>query len=109
MREQDEGYAIPSGETRQSDHPPVVLVDDESAFADALAFRLEARGIPVRVYYRGGKAPPLPDIPPPEPVLPDLQMPRPLEFEAPSPIEAPPPAAAGERRQGTAAVTVAAT
>lgn len=36
--------------------PAVLLVDDEQAFADALAFRLQARGIAVSTAYRGEEA-----------------------------------------------------
>lgn len=58
-----------------AEYPPILLVDDEASFADALAFRLEARGIPVRVFYRGDDALSALDRPELEVVLLDLQMP----------------------------------
>ena len=62
-------------EETDADHPPILLVDDEAPFADALAFRLEARGIPVRVFYRGDEALSALGWPELEVVLLDLQMP----------------------------------
>ena len=58
------------------DAPPVILlVDDEKAFADTLAFRLQARGIPTAVAYRGEDALEVLDRPELEVVLLDLNMP----------------------------------
>lgn len=64
-----------SAEPFGGDNAPVLLVDDEKAFADALAFRLGARGIPVRVAYRGEEALELLHAPQLELVLLDLNMP----------------------------------
>lgn len=64
-----------STEPLGGDNAPVLLVDDEKAFADALAFRLDARGIPVRVAYRGEEALELVHAPKLELVLLDLNMP----------------------------------
>ena len=56
--------------------PPVVLlVDDEKAFADTLAFRLQTRGIPTCVAYRGEEALAALEQPELEVVLLDLNMP----------------------------------
>lgn len=55
--------------------PPVMLVDDEPAFADALAFRLRARGIPVGVVYNGHKALAALENPLLEVILLDINMP----------------------------------
>lgn len=46
----------PQGKEDAAVKPAVLLVDDERAFADALAFRLETRGIPCLVAYRGEEA-----------------------------------------------------
>lgn len=57
------------------DSPVVLLVDDERAFADTLAFRLGARGLPCLVAYRADDALPLLERPGIEVVLLDLNMP----------------------------------
>ena len=57
-------------------HPPsLLLVDDEKAFADALAFRLETRGAPCLVAYSGAMAMELLGRQEIELVLLDLNMP----------------------------------
>lgn len=69
---------LPQGHARDlciNGPPAVLLVDDERAFADALAFRLQTRGIAVSTAYRGEEA--LEQLAQPflEVVLLDLNMP----------------------------------
>ena len=69
---------LPADEKERSPHDapfPVMLVDDEKAFADTLAFRLQARGIPVLVAYRGEDALAFLERPELEVILLDLNMP----------------------------------
>ena len=69
---------LPADEKERSPHDapfPVMLVDDEKAFADTLAFRLQARGIPVLVAYRGEDALAALERPELEVILLDLNMP----------------------------------
>lgn len=70
----------PQGHTRDlcmTGSPAVLLVDDERAFADALAFRLQTRGVAVSTAYRGEEA--IEQLAQPflEVVLLDLNMPGP--------------------------------
>lgn len=55
--------------------PILLLVDDEAAFADALSFRLESRGLPCLCAYRGEAALELAHLPELEVVLLDVNMP----------------------------------
>jgi len=60
---------------RHRQHPYLLLVDDEQEFLEALAFRLESRGIPCLTASRGEDAVPLLDKQELEIVLLDLNMP----------------------------------
>ena len=64
-----------TGNGRESALPTLLLVDDERAFADALAFRLEARGLGCLTAYSGEEALALLDRRELEVVLLDLNMP----------------------------------
>lgn len=68
--------------TARSAPPVVLLVDDEKAFADTLAFRLQTRGFSTAVVYRGEDALELLDGPELEVVLLDLNMPGLHGFDA---------------------------
>lgn len=69
------------GQTGEREHrragslPALLLVDDEKAFADTLALRLKAEGLPCLIAYRGEDALVLLDRPDLEVVLLDLNMP----------------------------------
>lgn len=62
-------------QTPSFQRPILLLVDDETAFADALSFRLESRGLPCLCAYRGEAALELAHLPELEVVLLDVNMP----------------------------------
>ena len=66
---------LPGPSPRGHDLPSLLLVDDEKVFADALAFRLQARGIAAEAVYRGDAALAALDQASVEIVLLDLNMP----------------------------------
>lgn len=67
--------ASPKAGTGRNGRPFLLLVDDERAFADSLASRLEARGLPCLVAYRGEEALALLDRREIEVVVLDVNMP----------------------------------
>ena len=71
----DQNTPSPKGEMPRGTPPAILLVDDERAFADTLAFRLQARGLSVAVAYRGEDALVVLEQPELEVVLLDLNMP----------------------------------
>lgn len=102
---------LPADEKERDPHDapfPVMLVDDEKAFADTLAFRLQARGIPVLVAYRGEDALAALERPELEVILLDLNMPGLSGLEALSRIKAERPDVEVVLLTGEACLSVAA-